>query len=145
MDVDEVCTGIADAVTAARLTVNGHRVTATAFAADSYVLPHFYTAEFTGTYDRTMDGALTELTLTCRLLLSAADDLSGQQQGKALVSTGAGTLHQVFRGMRGAPGQSALSGACDDLHLQRVQGPRLFDLGADTYYYGLELTVFVMG
>jgi hypothetical protein len=46
--------------------------------------------------------------------------------------------------MRGAPGQQALSGACDDLHLQRVQGPRLFNIG-EAAYYGLEFTVFVMG
>jgi hypothetical protein len=143
MDIDDVCVAIAAAITTAALTVNGQRVTATPFAADAYVTPHFYTAEFDGTYDRTM-AAFTDLSLTCRLLLSNADDLSGQQQAKTLASTGVGTLHQAFRDMRGAPGQAALGGKCDDLHLQRVRGPRLFDIGQESFY-GLEFTVFVMG
>jgi hypothetical protein len=143
MDIDAVCAAIAAAITTAALEVNDQRVTATKFAPDMPTLPHFFTAEFTGNYDRTM-GALTELTLICRLAYSSADDQSGQQQGKLLASTGTGTLHEAFRGMRGTPGQSALSGACDDLHLQRVQGPRLFDIG-EVAYYGLEFTVFVMG
>lgn len=143
MDIDEVCTNIATAITDAALTVNGHQVTASAFAPDSLIPPHFYTAEFDIPYDRTM-AAFSEMTLTCRLMLSRADDLSGQQQAKLLASTGTGTLHQTFRGMRGAPGAAALSGACDDLHLQRVRGPRLFDIGQESFY-GLEFTVFVMG
>lgn len=143
MDIDAVCEAIAAAITAAELEVNDKRVTATPFAADNLTPPHFYTAEFIGNYDKTF-GALTELTLTCRLMTSSADDRAGQQQAKALASTGTGTLHDAFRNMRGAPGQAALSGACDDLHLQRVQGPRLFDIG-EVAYYGLEFTVFVMG
>lgn len=143
MDIDAVCEAIAAALTAAELTVNERRLTATPFAPDNLTPPHFYTAEFTGNYDKTM-GALTELTLTCRLMTSSAGERVGQQQAKALASTGTGTLHAAFRDMRGAPGQSALSGACDDLHLQRVQGPRLFDIG-EAAYYGLEFTVFVMG
>lgn len=144
MDIDDVCVAIAAAITAAALTVNDRRVTATPFAPDNLTPPHFYTAEFTGNYDRAMGGALTELMLTCRLMLSPAVDWAGQQQAKTLASTGTGTLHQTFRGMRGAPGQKALSGACDDLHLQRVLGPRLFTIG-EAGYYGLEFTVFVMG
>lgn len=143
MDIDDVCTAIAAAVTAAQLTVNDRRVTATPFAPDNLTPPHFYTAEFDGSYDGTY-AALTRLTLTCRLMLSSAAGFAGQQQAKILASTGTGTLHQTFRGMRGAPGQAALSGACDDLHLQRVQGPRIFTIG-EAAYYGLEFTVFVMG
>lgn len=145
MDIDAVCTAIADAITTAQLSVNGQRVTATPFAADSYVVPHFYTAEFEAVYDQTF-AAAPQMTLTCRLLLSAADDLAGQQQGKSLASTGAvNTLHQAFRDMRGDPGQSALSGACDDLHLQRARGPRLLDVGGDVSYYGIEFTILVVG
>lgn len=143
MDIDDVCTAIAAAVNTAALTVGDAKVTASPFAPDALVTPHFYTAEFTGNYDKTY-GALTELTLTCRLMLARGDDQAGQQQAKALASTGAGTLHQTFRGMRGSPGQSALSGAADDIHLQRVQGPRLYEIGQASYY-GLEFTVFVMG
>jgi hypothetical protein len=144
VDIDAVCEAIATAITTAQLDVNGHRVTATKFAPDSVVVPHFYTAEFAGDYDKTFGGPLTELVLTCRLALSSADDQSGQQQAKILVSTGTGTIHETFRGMRGDPGQPALSGACDDLHLRNVRGPRLFTIG-EAAYYGLEFTVFVMG
>jgi hypothetical protein len=144
MDVDAVCTAIAAAITAAELTVNDHQVTATPYAADSYVVPHFYTAEFEIPYDQTF-AANPQMTLTCRLLLSSADDLAGQQQSKKLTSTGVGTLHQAFRDMRGDPGQPALSGACDDLHLRLARGPRLLDVGGEVFYYGIEFTVFVMG
>lgn len=144
MDIDDVCTAIAAAITTAALTVNDQRVTASPFAPDALMPPHFYTAEFIGDYDKTFGNPLTELTLTCRLMLTSADDRAGQQQAKILASTGTGTLHQTFRDMRGAPGQSALSGACDDLHLKRVAGPRLFTIG-EAAFYGLEFTVFVMG
>lgn len=143
MDIDAVCTAIADAITDAELEAGGNRVTATPFASEALTAPHFYTAEFTGNYDKTF-GALTELTLTCRLMLSRADDRSGQQGAKALASTGTGTIHAAFRAMRGEAGQAALGGAADDIHLQRVQGPRLYEIGQATFY-GLEFTVFVMG
>ena len=139
-----MCEAIATAINTAALNVNGAQLTATAFAPDAPTTPHFYTAEFTGNYDKTFTNTLTELVLTCRLMLSRADDKTGQQQAKALASTGTGTLHQAFRDMRGTPGQQALSGACDDLHLQRVQGPRLYEIGQASFY-GLEFTVFVMG
>ena len=144
MDIDAVCQAIADAITTAALDVNGERLTATPFAPDAPTTPHFYTAEFTGNYDKTFANSLTDLTLTCRLMLARADDKTGQQQAKALASTGTGTLHQAFRDMRGAPGQSALGGAADDIHLQRVQGPRLHEIGQASFYV-LEFTVFVMG
>lgn len=143
MDVDEVCVAIATAVTAAALTVAEVRVTATPFVPDAPTVPHFFTAEYSGVYDKSF-GGLTELTLTCRLIVSRADDQSGQTSARALASTGTGTIAAAFLAMRGAPGQPALSGACDDLHLVRVQGPRLYLFG-EVQYYGLEFTVFVMG
>lgn len=143
MDVDAVCEAIAAAVTTAELEVNGQRVTATAFAPEALAVPHFFTAEFVATYDKTF-GALTELVVTCRLMLARADDRSGQKAARTLASTGAGTISAALIAARGAPGQSALGGAADDLHLQRVTGPRLYEIG-QVQYYGLEFTVFVMG
>lgn len=143
MDVDDVCGAIAAAITAAAPTANDQRVTATKFAPDALTVPHFFTAEFVGNYHKSF-GNLLDLTLTCRLMLARADDQSGQQQARQLASTGVGTINAAFLGMRGAPGQAALSGACDDLYIQRVQGPRLYDIGV-VQYYGLDFTVFVMG
>jgi hypothetical protein len=143
MDLDAVCVAIAANITAAELTVAGHGLTATPFAPDALTAPHFFTAEFTGEYKKSFN-SLMEMTLTCRLMLARADDRSGQQQIRRLASTGESTIAAAFDSMRGAPGQSALSGACDDLYLRRVQGPRLFTIGAEQYY-GLEFTVFVMG
>ncbi len=143
MDLDDVCTAIAQAITSAALDVGGNRVTATPFAPEALTAPHFYTAEFTGNYNQTY-GALMDLTLTCRLMVSRSDDKAGQQGAKALASTGAGTLSAAFLDMRGAPGQAALGGEADDIHLLRVQGPRLYEIGQASYY-GLEFTVFVMG
>jgi hypothetical protein len=143
MDIDAVCEAIAAAITAAAIDVNGQRVTATPFVADAVTPPHFFTAEFDGTYDRTF-GGLVELNLTCRLVLARSDDRTGQSQARQLASTGTGTLSAAFLNMRGAPGSSALDGAADDIRLTRVSGPRLFQIG-QVEYYGLEFTVFVMG
>lgn len=142
MDIDDVCEAIAAALTAAELDVNGQRLTATPFAPEALSPPHFFTAEFTGSYDKTFAG-LAELALTCRLMLARSDDHTGQQQAKVMASTGVGTVNAAFLSMRGAPGQPALGGVCDDLHLTRVQGPRLYDIGGS--FYGIEFNVFVMG
>jgi hypothetical protein len=143
VDIDDVCEAIAAAITTAALTVGTARVTATPYTPDAVVAPHFHTAEWTATYDRSFAG-LTELVLTARLLLSRADDKSAQKAAQQLASTGASTIVATLKAARGAPGQSALSGAADDLHVRSVAGPRLYAYG-DDQYYGLEFTIFVMG
>lgn len=143
MDLDAVCEAIAAAVTAANIDLNGVRVTATAFSPDALTAPHFFCAEYTLNYDKSF-GALAELVLTCRLLVARGDDRSAQKVLRAAASTGVRTISQVFREARGAPGQSSLDGAAEDLHLQRAQGPRLYEVNG-TQYYGLEFTAFVMG
>lgn len=143
MDIDDVYEAIAAAVNTAALDINGQRLTATAFAPDALTTPHFFPAEFVGSYEKSFNG-LAELVITGRLMLSRADDLSGQQMAQRLAGTGESTIRSVIRSARGAPGQEALSGAADDIHLQRVQGPRLYEIGQASFY-GLEFTIFVMG
>lgn len=143
MDISRVYTELADAVSGAKLMGSTLRVTATDFAPDSPTVPHFYLAEFTGVYEKTF-GGLMELTITARLLLSRGDERSGQQEAQRLASAATNTIRSVLVSARGAPGQSALNGEADDLWLQRVTGPRLYDFGED-HYYGLEFTIFVMG
>lgn len=143
MDVDAVYQAICDAVTDAAVNANGQRVTATAFAPDGLTVPHFFPAEFVGNYDQTF-GGLAELTITARLMLSRADDSSGQEMAQKLAGTGESTIRAALVAARGLPGQAALGGTAEDIHLQRVQGPRLYDIGQASYY-GLEFTIFVMG
>lgn len=144
MDLDAVCTGIAAAVKAAELNVAGTNVTATPFQPDSLTPPHFYTAEFTETYDKT-HGGLTLIILTSRLMVTRGVDKSSQRALQILASSGAtGNIRAALNAARGAPGQKALDGAADDLQLQRAQGPRLYEVGGDQFY-GLEFTIQVWG
>lgn len=144
MDLNAVCDGIAAAVTSAAVTVNGQRVTATGFMPEAVAEPHFFCAETTINYHKT-HGGLVEVLLTCRLMVSRADDKSGQEKARAvLAATGSNSIPAAIEAARGAPGQAALSGACQDLVLQRVQGPRYYQIG-QVEYLGLEFVIFVMG
>jgi len=144
LDVDAVCEALAAAVNAAALTINDQQVTATAFAPDAVSTPHFFCAEYVLNYDKTF-GAESELTLTCRLIVARGTDYAAQKGLRALAShVGSNSIPAVIRAARGAPGQAALDGAADDLHLVRAQGPRLYEING-VEHYGLEFTVFVMG
>ncbi|MES2211455.1 MAG: hypothetical protein V4515_14925 [Chloroflexota bacterium] len=144
MDLTAVKRALAAAVTTAQIDLNGRRITATAFATDAIVEPHFFCAEYIGQYHKTY-GGLMNVALTCRLFVSRADDKSGQEAcDEAASSTGAGSLLATLEAARGAPGQKALSGAADDFVVQRVSGPRLYQIG-QVEYYGLEFGLFVMG
>ena len=145
LDIDAVYQGLAAAINGAAIQGTTRQVTATAFSPDLPEPPHFFCAEFDGTYDRTFGGQM-ELVVTARLMLSRADDdgESGQREAFRLASAGADTIREAINEARGAPGEDALDGACDDLYLRRVTGPRLYDYGDDNFY-GLEFTIFVMG
>ncbi|HEX5995357.1 MAG TPA: hypothetical protein VFY84_09480 [Jiangellales bacterium] len=144
MDIAEVFTALATAVNGSAIQGTTLQVTATAFAPDVPTVPHFFPAEIVGDYDRTF-GGLMEVVLTARLMLSRATDSTGHLEAVTLASPGVGTISAAIDAARGAPGQPALSGACDDLHLRRVTGPRLYDYGTDGHFFGLEFTIFVMG
>lgn len=144
LDINLVYERIASAVNSASLQGETLQVTATAFSPDVPTVPHFFLAEFTGDYDRAY-GGLMELTITARLMLSRSSDETGQREARRLASAGADTIQEAINDARGAPGQAALSGACDDLWLRRVTGPRLYDYGTDGHFFGLEFMIFVMG
>jgi hypothetical protein len=61
-----------------------------------------------------------------------------------LSGSGAASLKAAFTAARGAPGQLALGGLADDVHLQRVQGYRWYE-HAGSSYVGAELAVRVIG
>jgi len=144
MDLNTVADALAAGVEAADIRVNGAHLTATSEAPDALVVPHLFAAEIIGQYHKTHGGQM-QLTWTWRLMGSRADDRAGQRALRTIAnSTGTGSLLATLEALRGAPGQPALSGACDDLVVQRVSGPRLFEIGT-VPYYGLEFTLFVMG
>jgi hypothetical protein len=143
MDIDLVFERIAAAVNDAQIPGLTKKVVATAFSPDSPTPPHFFLAEFVGEYDQTFDSDMN-LTITARLMLSRAGEETGQQEGRILAGVGANTIRAALEAAAGTPGQSALSGACDDIQLRRVTGPRLYDYG-EAHFYGLEFTIFVLG
>lgn len=147
LDIDLVYERIADAVNDAELVFTGgvKKVVAVEFAPDSLDPPLFQLMEFTGDYDRTYGGDM-EIVITARLMLARADldGKAGQKEARKLASAGTNTIRDALNDApRDATGH-ALNGACDDLHLRRVTGPRLYDYG-EANFYGLEFTIFVMG
>lgn len=140
----QVYTALAAAVNGAQLMGETLQVTATAFAPDVPTVPHWFPAEFVGRYHRT-HGGLMEMDITSRLMISRSSDETGHLEALELAGAASDTMLEAIEAARGAPGQLALSGACDDLALRQVTGPRLYDYGTDGHFYGLEFTIFVMG
>lgn len=139
MDLEAVCTGLADAATA----IDG--LTCLDYVPDSVTTPCFYTGEVEVDYDKAFARGLDIVTVTCRLLVSRADDRSGQAELKQFMAgSGPRSVKEALEAARGAPGEAALGGACDDLHVQRMQGHRQYTVG-DTAYYGAEWVVRVIG
>ncbi len=80
-----------------------------------------------------------------RVLTSAADDLDGQTLlDEYLARTGPKSIRAALETARGGPGEYALGGAADDLHVVRIDGYRLYTEGTDEFY-GAEITVRVIG
>ena len=120
-------------------------LTCTGYVPDSVVAPHFFCAEMDITYDKAYGRALDVAELTCRVLISRADDKSAQQILDALLSgSGTASLKTAIEAARGAPGQPALDGAAHDLQVMRVQGYRWYE-HAGTQYVGAELIIKVIG
>lgn len=117
-------------------TITG--LTCTGFVPDSVSEPHFYTAETDVTYDRTFGGDM-DLQVTCRVLVSRSDDRASQKLLDGyLKGSGAVSLKAALED------DPTLAGACDDLHVVRVQGYRWYEHGT-SQYVGAELIVRVIG
>nr|WP_203691348.1 hypothetical protein [Streptomyces sp. SID12488] len=121
------------------------KLTSTGYVPDSVVVPCFFVAEVDINFDKTMGRGTDELMFTCRVLAGRADDRSSQRVLDALLSgAGVASLKQALETARGAPGELALGGAADDLHLERVQGYRWYEHQGSSYV-GAELAVKVIG
>lgn len=146
MQISAIRDAIADAVRAGVVLPAGiGKLTCTGYVPDSVVTPCFFVGEVDVNFDQTMGRGTDELLITCRVLASRADDRSGQRIVDLMLSgSGTASLKAAFTAARGAPGQLALGGLADDIHLQRVTGYRWYE-HAGASYIGAELAVRVIG
>lgn len=145
MQMSAVRVAIADAARAVVLPTGIGKLTCSGFVPDDVVAPHFFTAEYSIEFDKAFGRRLDEAEITCRVLVGHADDRSSQRILDALLSgSGPASLKQAIEVARGAPGEAALGGLADDLHVMRVQGYRWYE-HADLQYVGAELVIKVIG
>ena len=145
MDPEAVLAGIADAVNAAEVSGNTLRVTATPAMPLAPEVPHFYPFNWQGNFDRAF-GGLVDMTMTWHLLLSRADDDGAAQEASALSGNGSNTVYRAVHSRRKqGTGGKYYGDVADDIAVRTVQGPRLFDLGTDVHFWGVEFTIFAMG
>lgn len=141
MRLDLVYAGLADAVADGNLGL-----TAYAFVPEGVTAPAFFPAESEGPYDGTFGGdgdRLVDVEVTCRVLVSRADDLTGHALLQRYLSpTGDESVKRAIEASRGSA--LVLNGACDDVHVRRWRGYRYYQHGADRYL-GAELIVRVIG
>lgn len=115
------------------------------YVPDSVTEPCFYPGGYEIDYDQTFARGMDAVEFTCYVLVSRADDMGGQARLDGyLKGSGSTSLKAALEAARGAPGQLALSGAADDLHVHRAEGYGQYTIG-DTVYYGAKLLVTVIG
>lgn len=115
------------------------------FSPDAVTVPCLFATEADIQYDKySFGGKGDEVIVTLRLLVSKADDKEGQAALDAHLGRGTRSVKLALEAARGAPGESALDGACDDFHVTRVNGYRLYEHNG-TDYYGAEFTVLCLG
>ncbi|WP_405549690.1 hypothetical protein [Streptomyces microflavus] len=144
MQMSAVRTAIAEAASAVVLPVDAV-LTCTGYTPDSVNEPHFFCGEYSVEFDRAMRRGLDTVELTCRVLVGLGDDKNAQQVLDALLAgSGPASLKQAIEAAKGAPGEDALGGAADDLHVMRVQGYRWYEhQGAQ--YIGAEIIIKIIG
>lgn len=134
-----MCEGLRDAVDA----IDG--LSCFSFVPDAVPEPCFYVGEIEQNFDRAFSRGMDEVTVTCRVLVARSDDRAGQEKLRSyMAGSGSTSVKAALEAARGAPGQAALSGACDDLHVVRMQGHRLYEVNG-TQFYGAEWVVRVIG
>lgn len=138
MDIKAVKQGLADRAALVTPPLN-----AFGFVPDSIVAPCFFAGEVDIEFDKTFGRGMDELMVTCYILVgSAFDEPSQALLDGYLKGSGPSSLKAAIQGTPGI-GQT-LNGACDDVHVIRVQAYRSYDL-ANSKYVGAELVVRVIG
>lgn len=142
MDVEAVATAIA---AAARTVTISPRLNTLAYVPDSVPEPCGFVAELDIDYDRAHARGLDEITLVFRVLVNRGDDRASQRYlNQLLRGAGPTSLKAALEAARGAPGQPALGGAADDLHVRRASAHRWY-VHTDATYLGIEYQIRVIG
>lgn len=145
MQISLVRNAIADAARAVALPAGIGKLTSTGYTPDAIAAPHFFVAEVEVQFDKTFARGTDHLEFTCRVLVGRADDRASQRILDSLLSgSGPASLKTAIEVARGAPGELALGGQADDLHVMRVQGYRWYEHEGTTYI-GAELMIKVIG
>lgn len=99
------------------------------------------------TFDRAMRQGSEELILTLMLMVSRADDRrSAEELDAYLSSTGASSIKTAIEAANGDPGELALNGAADFVHVTGTDAPpRWFEWSDGTKYHGAGLRIRVLG
>lgn len=95
-----------------------------------------------GTFGGEHSGMET-MVVTVSAFTGTAEEESGQRLLDALLSR-KGVVRQALWDMRGAPGESALDGAADDLSLFDISGYGMISVGDNGEMYGANLSVRVI-
>lgn len=114
---------------------------------NSMHLPCLCVGEVQITPSRTMGNqsgpGMEEMVITISIFTSTVEDESGQRLLDSLISRD-GPVRAALWAMRGAPGQSALGGAADDLYLFDISGYGMISVGDNGTLYGATLSVRVI-
>lgn len=145
MDINRIRQGLATAARAVGVDAQGHRLTCLPYVPDAVTVPTFYAGAVDISYDRAFGRGQDEATVHCTLLVSRASDLDGQAALDAyMAGAGSMSIKAAIEATRGLPGEAAMGGACDDLHVTGVQGHQVYTVG-QTQYYGATWLVRVIG
>lgn len=145
MQISAVREAIAAAARAVAMPSGVRKLTCTGYTPDAVSEPHFFVGEYSVEFDKTFGRGTDELEFTCRVLVGRQDDRAAQRVLDGLLSgSGPSSLKAAIEAARGAPGEAALGGLADDLHVVRVQGYRWYE-HANATYVGAELVVKVIG
>lgn len=109
------------------------------YAPDAITPPVFFPTEVEIDFDQTFGRGMDAFTVTCRLLVSKADDKAGQKTLRSyLIGSGPLSIKAALQADR------TLGGACDALHVKSFRGYGEYEHNGQ-HFYGGEFSIYVIG